>query len=642
MTRPSSGPAQSIRVAKEHRYFEQLFESAPEAMALLDAEQRVLRINSHFSDLFEYAAAEALDQVLDDLIVPAPQREEAVFFALQLAGGGTVSAESQRRTKSGRIVPVSILSTPFVNDEGERVFFAAYRDISPQVRATAALENTTRRFQSLLENATDMVSIFDAAGRRVYVSNSMVKTLGITEDELLKERARDTVHPDDANAVGEFLRWLAEHPGESRPIEFRRKNGDGEWRLLSAVGKSLLHDPAIAGVVFNSRDVTDERALAEQLRRAQKMEAIGRLAAGISHDFNNLLTVIGVFTELTLSDPVLSDDHRADLTEVKKAVDRAAGLTRQLLAFGGSQVLKPTAVCLNEKIADMVAPLTRLFGPTIELQVVAGADLWTVHADPGQLDQVLLNLALNARDAMPHGGRLMFTTGNCTIASPRPDVDADDLIPAGQYTVLRVSDTGTGMDADTQCKIFEPFFTTKRKGEGTGLGLATAYGIIKQSRGYIKVKSVLGEGTEFAIYLPRTEHSNIRTAKLEALEKPSGGKVLVVDDEPAIVSAISRMLTAAGYDVTVAPNGLEAFELFSTCKGDFDLLVSDLVLPELGGTELAARCKGINSHLKILFVSGCTKDAFCKLEAIPEGTHFLQKPFGKEAVLNSVATVLKR
>jgi PAS domain S-box-containing protein len=622
------------------RVYSQLFENAPEAMALLAADETVLRVNSHFTKLFEYSLAEATGRLIADLVVPKELNEETQLFTERLGKRETVSADSLRRTKTGRLIPVSVLATSFQTLTGETAVYVAYRDITLQVRAAETLEKAKKRFQSLIENASDMISIHSVEGKTIYVSPSVARTLGFSESYLLAEKPFDMIHPDDRSSAIEVFNWLLTHPGETKLMVCRRKRHDGQWRLMSALGKNLVDDAGVGGIVFNSKDVTDETELGEQLRRAQKMEAIGRLAGGIAHDFNNLLTVIGMFTEFILADSALSEEHRADLTEVKKAADRAAALTRQLLAFGRSQVLKPSTLNLGRRLEDLMPVLQRLLDATIEIKLQTDPNLWSVCADAGQIDQVLLNLALNARDAMPNGGALTFAAENCAIETEQRGIDEGYTTKAGEYVVLRVRDTGIGMDAATQRNIFEPFFTTKGIGKGTGLGLATAYGIVKQSGGYIKVRSAPQEGTEFAIYLPRGAGAPETGTPAEHPPEPEEGRLLVVEDEPAVSAALTRMLRAVGYVVTTARNGGEAWELFLAQKGDFDLLLTDLVMPELGGKELAEKCCVVNPALKVLFVSGYTQDSIFSQRTFHKGTQFLSKPFSRDTILSKIATVL--
>jgi PAS domain S-box-containing protein len=638
----NTSPSASDTLHDMERVYTQFFQTAPEAMALLDGDEIVLRVNSHFTHLFEYSLDEACGRRITDLVVPRELNQETELFTERLGLGETVSADSLRRTKSGRLIPVSILCTSYLTVTGEAAVYVAYRDITRQVEATSTLERANKRFQSLIENGSDMISIFDVEGNRTYVSPSTSRTLGFSETELLAENAAEMIHPEDRVRTVEVFTWLSTHPGETRQIEYRRRRQNGDWRLLSASVTSLIDDSAVGGIVINSRDVTDERDLGEQLRRAQKVEAVGRLAGGIAHDFNNLLTVIGMFTEFVLADPTLSDENRADLTEVKKAGDRAATLTQQLLAFGRGQVLKPSTLSLNPRLADLVPVLKRLFDAAIEINLQTDPDLWSVNADAGQIDQVLLNLALNAREAMPSGGALTFVTENCLVAADPRGAGEGFGKASGEYAVLRVRDTGIGMDAATQRKIFEPFFTTKEIGKGTGLGLATAYGIVKQSGGYIKVHSVPQEGTEFAIYLPRGTGTPETVTVAEYTPQPEEGRLLVVEDEPAVSAALARMLRAAGYGVTTARNGGEAWEIFLARKGDFDLLLTDIVMPQLGGQDLAKKCSAYNPALKVLFVSGYIKDSLFSQQTFDKGTEFLEKPFTRDTILSKIATVLAK
>jgi nitrogen-specific signal transduction histidine kinase/CheY-like chemotaxis protein len=397
--------------------------------------------------------------------------------------------------------------------------------------------------------------------------------------------------------------------------------------------------PYFEGFVY---DLTARKQLEKQFQQAQKMEAVGRLAGGVAHDFNNLLTVISSCTDFILDDRTLAEEHRDDLTEVKKATDRATSLTRQLLALGRTQVLRPSTINLNGRLAELLPMLKRLFETTIEIKIEAAPGLWAVRADPGQIEQVLLNLALNARDAMPEGGILTFSTENSVVVAEQADPSREYTMNSGDYVLLRVQDTGVGMDENTQRKIFEPFFTTKDVGKGTGLGLATAYGIVKQSGGYIKVRSAPGTGTEFLIYLPRTRATPEKIVRLETREKsPAAGTVLVVEDEPGVRHALERMLTTEGYTVVTAANGAEALELFAARKDEVDLLITDIVMPAMSGRALAQKCCALRENLKVLYISGYTRDSLLSQQTFEEGTEFIEKPFTRDAILDRIARVLR-
>src|SRR6266550_5619216 len=380
----------------------------------------------------------------------------------------------------------------------------------------------------------------------------------------------------------------------------------------------------------------------QQARQAQKMEAVGRLAGGVAHDFNNLLTVIASCTDFVLADPTLPEEHRSDLDEVKKATDRATSLTRQLLAFGRTQVLRPSTIDLNDRVAHLLPMLKRLFESTIEIRVQPAPDLWAVRADATQIEQVLLNLALNARDAMKDGGVLTFSTENTVVEHGDSAANEGYIMAPGDYALLRVRDTGIGMNAETQRKVFEPFFTTKETGKGTGLGLATAYGIVKQSGGYIKVLTAPGKGAEFLIYLPRTDTA--LTDKVIAPERrsngPASGTILVVEDEGGVRQALHRLLAAEGYTVLTASNGAEALETFARRQDEIELLITDIVMPAMSGRVLAEQCVALKKSLKVIYVTGYTRDSLLSQQTFEDGTEFIEKPFTREGVLARIADVL--
>ncbi|MEA2706607.1 MAG: two-component system, cell cycle sensor histidine kinase and response regulator CckA, partial [Gemmatimonadaceae bacterium] len=631
------------RLQRERRYFANLFEGLPDAIAILDQDDRVVRINSHFTTLFEYTPEEAVGRKITELIVPHESVEEGVDISRRVAAGQTVEAQLLRRTRGGRLVSVSLLGTPFNGPGGEANVYAVYRDNTAQVQSREALEKSQRRFQSMIENGSDMITIFTLDGRRTYISPSLTKTLGESETDLIGQSVLELIHPDDQKKAADFIRWLSAHPGETGALEYRwRRPSDGEWRLLSAVAKNLAEDPSVGGIIVNARDITDERELQEQVRRSHKMEAIGRLAGGIAHDFNNLLTVIGSCADFVLGDSSLPAEHCADLVELRKATDRATALTRQLLAFGRGQVLRPSTLDLNERLSDVMPMLTRLFESAIEITIDTTADLWWVRADPGQIEQVLLNLALNARDAMPEGGKLTFTTENIVIADGQKTLGKVYTKTPGEYVLLKVRDTGTGMDETTQRRIFEPFFTTKETGKGTGLGLATSYGIVKQSGGYIEVRTAPGKGAEFFIYLPRTE---LKTDQFELTEStsvlPAAGTILVVEDEQGVRQSLLRILAAEGYKVLSAANGKEGLAAFETHADGVDLLITDIVMPGMGGRDLARKCSELRKTVKVLYVSGYTKDSLLSQQTFDDGIEFLEKPFTRESVLKTVRQALR-
>jgi hypothetical protein len=368
------------------------------------------------------------------------------------------------------------------------------------------LEGETR-FRALVENSYDAVTLLDEHGAILYDSRSIVRVTGFTPEERLGMRIGENIHPDDLGAVAQKFADCLAKPDETLDLEYRFRHRDGSWRHGQAVGVNRLADPAVQAIVVNHRDVTERKLMEgalreseEQLRQAQKMEAVGQLAGGVAHDFNNVLTAIFGYTDLLLDQVAANDPRRSDVEEIRGAAERAAALTRQLLAFSRKQVMQPRLIDLNGIISGLHHLLERLLGVGIRLDIVPDPELDRVRADPGQVEQVLMNLAANARDAMPEGGSLRLATRNEDL---RQDGGARPGLRKGRYVVIEVADTGTGMPPEVQARVFEPFYTTKELGKGTGLGLATVYGIVKQMGGGIYLQSAPGQGTTFAVYLPR-------------------------------------------------------------------------------------------------------------------------------------------
>jgi nitrogen-specific signal transduction histidine kinase/ActR/RegA family two-component response regulator len=386
-------------------------------------------------------------------------------------------------------------------------------------------------------------------------------------------------------------------------------------------------------------DVTDQRKLETHLRQVQKMEAVGRLAGGIAHDFNNLLGVINGYGEMILKRMPAADPLHPKVAQIVKAGERAAGLTRQLLAFSRQQVLQPKTLDLNAVVSEMDQMLRRLIGEDIDLETRLDAQLGTVRADPGQVEQIVMNLAVNARDAMPDGGRLTIETRNV-------DLDAEYAAThppttPGRYAMLAISDTGSGMDAQVQAHIFEPFFTTKGSTKGTGLGLATVYGVVKQSEGFIWVYSEVGVGPTFKIYLPRTDAVPELTAeKKQALAGRNGETALMVEDEAGLRDLLREMLEAGGYVTLVARDGAEALQIADGHKGPIDVLITDVIMPGMTGRAAADVIKEARPAIKVLYLSGYTDEAIIRHGVLGAGAAFLNKPFSSEALLRKVRELL--
>ena len=511
--------------------------------------------------------------------------------------------------------------------------------------AEADLRASEARLKAIIDAALDAVITMDGDGVVLSWSPQAERVFGWPASEAVGGKLSTTIIPPRFREAHE--RGLAHFLGTGEgPVLNQRIEITGLRRDGREIPVELTITPVRLGGawLFSAflRDISERKLLEAQLRQAQKMEAVGRLAGGIAHDFNNLLTAIIGYTDLALADLREGDPMRQDMEEILRAAHRAAGLTRQLLAFSRQQVLAPRVLDLNEVVQTVDKMLGRLVGEDIELQSVLAPGLGHIKADPGQLEQVIVNLAVNARDAMPTGGKLTIETADVEMAETR----GRDLttVPAGRYVMLAITDSGTGMDEDTKARIFEPFFTTKEQGKGTGLGLATVYGIVKQSGGFIWVYSEPGHGTTFKIYLPRVEGA------ADALAPPVGTAavprgtetVLIVEDEEAVRALAKTALARKGYRVLEAANGGEALLLCESERAPIHLLVTDVVMPGLGGADLAQRLAPLRSEMKVLFISGYTDRAAARHGTMQPGAAYLEKPFSLDALARKVREVLDR
>jgi two-component system, cell cycle sensor histidine kinase and response regulator CckA len=497
-------------------------------------------------------------------------------------------------------------------------------------------------FRLIGEHAADMIAVVTVDGQRLYNSPSYQKLLGYSLDELEQTTAYEQIHPDDVQTV----RAAAEETrrtGIGRALEYRIRHKNGEWRVLESTA-SAVRDAGgkVEKLVIVNRDVTERRELERQLVLSQRLEAVGQLSGGIAHDFNNLLGVIIGYDEALQESIGPEDPRREAVDEIQKAGQRAAALTQQLLAFSRKQVLEPKILDLNSIISDMEQMLRRLISEDIELKFDRCADLGKVKADRGQLEQVILNLAVNARDAMPRGGELKIGTTNAQLHEQ--DSQRYRYVIPGQYVVLKVSDTGIGMDAQTQSHIFEPFFTTKEKGKGTGLGLSTVYGVVKQSGGYIWLDSAPGQGATFRIFLPRAEGVEESPLAVQPSTKPAmePRTILLVEDEASLRKLTQSTLTAMGYIVLEASDGAEAIKIAAETKRPVDLLLTDVIMPGMSGGELAKKLVADYPHICILFMSGYTDGAIEIRGHLKPGLVVLRKPFTRETLVRTVEAALAK
>jgi PAS domain S-box-containing protein len=500
-------------------------------------------------------------------------------------------------------------------------------------------------FRLIGDSAADMIAVVDMNGRRLYNSPSYQRVLGYSSEELEGTASFEQIHPDDRPLVKEAAQE-ARRTGLGRKVEYRFRHKDGTWRILESTA-SVIRNAAgePAKMIIVNRDITErkqaEKELREsQLRQSQKMEALGRLSGGIAHDFNNLLGVIIGYTEV-LEVPAIEEDLRLKgVREIKKAGQRAASLTRQLLAFSRQQVLEPKVLDLNGVVTDIENMLRRVIGEDIELITTLDASLGRALADQGQIEQVIMNLAANARDAMPNGGKLTIETANVTV-DEAVSRQAPEVRP-GRYVLLSVSDSGVGMDAETQAHIFEPFFTTKERGSGTGLGLATVYGVVKQSNGFIWVHSEPASGTLFEIYLPLVE-GEVQATSPEVSEPQLAQKretILLVEDEDSLRSVTRDLLVQDGYDVVEANSGAQGLEAALQHRGPIHLMLSDVVMPGMNGPALARNLAESHPETKVLFMSGYTDHTIGRHGVLEPGVLLLEKPFTRDVLLRKVRAAL--
>ncbi|MGZ8782364.1 MAG: hybrid sensor histidine kinase/response regulator, partial [Gaiellaceae bacterium] len=491
----------------------------------------------------------------------------------------------------------------------------------------ALLRESEERFRTMFASAPSAIVLFGLNGEILSTNDSAQSMFGYTEAEMLGRRVTSFRHPDDAEEgdrmFGELVR--GERDLYRREATYLTKSGGA---LVAELANALVRDAdgRPAYVIGMAQDVTGQRQLEEQLRQSQKLEAIGRLAGGVAHDFNNMLTAIGGYTALALEHAPEGSTLRSDLGEIGKATDRATLLTRQLLAFSRKQVLKPEVLNVNAIVLELQGMLRPLIGEDVTMTTVLDPGLGPIEADPGQLHQVVMNLVVNARDAMlPNGGTVTIETANAEVEAD------DDAMDPGRYVTLTVRDSGEGIDEETLRQIFEPFFTTKESGKGTGLGLATVYGIVKQSGGYVEVESEVGVGSAFTIYLRRVDA--VRPAELAppaepdpvAAPAPGPTTILVVEDEDVIRGLVGQVLRGEGYEVLLAADGDEAVDLAGRHR--IDVLLTDLTMPGIGGHQLAKLLRAETPELKVMFMSGFTEGGDFSPGALPPATAFLEKPF---------------
>jgi PAS domain S-box-containing protein len=602
----------------------------------------ILFANTALARMFAYDSAEELVGLDLRDFVGAPERQRLAMLQSARDRGEPAPTryEVEARRKDGSRIRVEVQAYP-VLWEGEPATMGAMLDVTERHRAEEALRESQRILRTLIDAVPARINAKDRALRFIFMNRHQAESYGIAAGEAVGRTASELLGSERAQPAEAVDREVL-RTGRGRELhEVQEPDAAGGLtRWLTTKVPLRDGDGRIVGVVTVAMDVTERRRLEDELRQAQKMEGLGRLAGGVAHDFNNLLMVITGRIELLLRKLESSEPVHRELEIVQRAAERGAGLTRQLLAFSRRQVLQPTVLDLHGLLEGLEPMLRRVIDETIELELRPAAPWSTVRADASQLEQLVLNLVVNGRDAMPQGGRLILETANVHVDGPV--AGSLDTPAPGDYVVLAVSDTGHGMSADTLAHIFEPFFTTKGRGKGTGLGLSTVYGIVKQSEGFVAVESTVGKGTTFRIGLPAVRARVVGLSAGEVPESPAGGAetVLLVEDAPDVRGIVRDMLTEAGYTVVEAGDADEALGVCARHAGPLHLLLTDVVMPGLSGGQLAERVMTVRPDIKVLYMSGYTDDDIVRHGVHARGIPLLRKPITSGVLARSVRRVL--
>jgi PAS domain S-box-containing protein len=626
--------------------FRAVVEAALDCIIAIDRGGRVVEFNPAAERTFGYARAEAVGRDLAGLVIPAAHRAAHDAGVARFLATGEARILNRRLTglpavrKDGTEFPAE-LTVVRMGPPADPVFVAFLRDITDRQRAEDELRRSERRYRSLVSATSQMVWTAAPDGRFTSVGGG-AEFLPDPADRASADAWRAITHPDDLDAVRAAWRAAADR-GRLFEAELRLRRADGEWRQVETRAVPVLGaDGRVEEWVGVTDDVTETRQMEDQFRQAQKMEAVGRLAGGVAHDFNNLLTVINGYSELVLGGLGRDDPARGLVEEIRRAGDRSAALTRQLLAFSRREVVAPRVLDPNAVVRDLERMLRRVIGEDVRLETDLRADAGQVLADRGQLEQVVLNLAVNARDAMPTGGTLTVAVRPAEV-NGRPAPGAPAVRP-GRYVALTVRDTGCGMTDEVKARVFEPFFTTKGVGRGTGLGLAVVHGVAERAGGGVAVESAPGAGAAFHVYLPRVDDPTPPPKPRSVLaEAPRGTEtVLLVEDEAAVRALSRAVLEGAGYTVLEAVDGDDVGRALADRRGPLDLVVTDVVMPGAGGSEVAARVRAEYPGVRVLFVSGYTDDEVVRYGVERDGVDFLQKPFTPLVLAHAVRAVLDR
>ena len=624
---------------KENQY-RSLFERNMAGVFRCTLDGQLIDCNPAYAAMFGYSREELRHTPLHDLYFGgAAERNQ--WIATIPADGPAAPHEFCLRRKDGSPLWGILNANTEKQPDGSTVLEGTIVDVTEQRLSTFAVEDWKRRYDAAVVASGQIIYESDPDSRRVTLGGCVPEVLGYTAEELSGDSTAwlALIHPEDSAHYREQIRSAVNSPG-TIAFEYRARRKENGFRTLWEQGRAIRDSQGrVIRIVGFISDITERRTLESQLRQAQKMEAVGRLAGGVAHDFNNLLTIISGYSSMQLDRTPKSDPVHHEAEQIRAAADRAAALTRQLLAFSRQQVLQPRNLNLNDNVRALDKMLRRLIGEDIEVLTSLAPNLGTVKVDPGQIDQVLMNLVVNSRDAMPDGGKLTIQTENIQLDDNY--TRKHEYVKPGRYVLLAVSDSGTGIDAQTQTRIFEPFFTTKEPGKGTGLGLPMVYGIVKQSGGSIEVYSEVGEGTTIKIFLPRVDANVEATTSSgnQPAQMRGSETILLVEDDALVRRLAADILSAHGYTVHSAGSVGDLEALLQQVRS-CDLLLTDVVMPKLRGPELAARVTRQWPDIKVLYMSGYTTNAIVHHGVLEEGLFFLQKPFVPNTLISKVREVL--